>query len=536
MTSDYEFVIVGGGTVGCVLASRLSLAGHNVAIFEAGPENYSEAIMSPAGAALLHGTEAEYNYKSVPQPTLNGRQIQNFGGRLLSGSSGVNYGMWTRGHNADYDAWARNVGEERWSYSNLLKYFKKSETFHDRSASGEIHGFDGPISTIAGVRNYPLKTSVLTAFKQSGLEFNPDINSGSPLGVSPFAENWKNHQRQPAGLAYDLSKVHVFTNSTVARIEIGPLTKCASGIVLVNGETIKASKEVIVSCGAIKSPQLLMLSGIGPREHLESLGIRAVVDLPVGQNYHDHVSGTKFWKLKNPEAGLAFGSPQFNDPSYFTGNPIDWVATISIPDEELEPAANRDGTTVHELFGVGPRGHAEIVAVYAPVASAGTEFVPPFDGTHISTPVALLLPTSRGEITLSSTDPTADPVINPKYLDTEVDRLIMRAGVRAALRTMETPEALSFVEGETPPPGFPVLTSASSDADIDARIAQIAGSFFHSAGTAAMGSVVDTTCRVKDISRLRVCDASILPLPLTAHYQGKPTMIPNLYFPVSDQE
>jgi choline dehydrogenase-like flavoprotein len=520
MSSEYEYIIVGGGTVGCIIASRLSLAGHRVAVFEAGPQDYSDQIMSPTGGPLLHGTKFEFNWKSTKQPKLGNREIANHGGKLLSGSTGVNYGLWSRGHSADFDAWARHVGDDRWTYSNLLKYFKRSETHHDPNASPDVHGFDGPISTFTGLRKYPLKANILAAAKQSGIEYNPDGNSGNPLGIAPFTENAKNKLRQPVSLAYDLSKGKIYTDCTVARIEIDPQSKTATGIVLDDGRSFKSSKEVLVCAGAIKTPQILMLSGVGPKEHLESFKIPTIVDLPVGENFHDHISGSLFWKLRNPEKGLAMGSPLFNDPSYSTGMPFDWIVSISLPDEALSSAAAADGTSLETLYGKGPRAHVEILMPYAPIASAGTSYRLPFDGTHISTPVVILLPTSRGSIRLATANVTDDPVIDPNYLESEVDRAIMREGIRAAIRIMETPEALTFVEHETPPEGYPQLTSSSTDDEIDARLAYVAASMFQNAGTASMGTVLETDCKVKGIGALRVCDASMIPASLASHYQA----------------
>ncbi|CAI6341039.1 unnamed protein product [Periconia digitata] len=521
MASEYEYIIVGGGTVGCVLASRLSRAGHRVAVFEAGPENYSDQIMSPTGGPLLHATEWEYGWKSVKQAHLGNREIANYGGKILSGSSAVNYGLWARGHSVDFDDWARIVGDDRWNYANLLKYFKRSETFHDRGATASVdqHGYDGPIANFSGLRKYPLKEKTLKAVIQSGIEYTSDGNDGNPLGVAPFTDNVKNALRQPAGLAYDLSQATVFTNAVVARVDIDQQTKSATGITLDDGRTFKA-KEVLVCAGAIKTPQILMLSGIGPRDHLQSLGITTIVDLPVGQNFHDHISGSMFWKLRNPEQGLAMGSPNFNDPSFRTGMPFDWIITLALPDEVLSPAATVDGTSINATYGSGLRGHVEILMPYAPIASAGTPYRIPPDGTHVATPVVILLPTSRGSITLASTNVADDPILDPNYLATEIDRTIMRQGFRAAIRIMETPEALTYVEHETPPPGYPRLTSSCTDEEIDARLAHVGASMFQNAGTASMGTVVDTDCRVKGIQGLRVADASIIPVSIASHYQA----------------
>lgn len=519
MSSSFDYIIVGGGNAGCVIASRLSHSGFKVALFETGPVNYTEAIMDPLGASRLHYTAAEYNYYSTPQPEFNDRKIPNHGGRILSGSSGVNYGLWTRGHSADYNYWAYQVGGSRWRYDNLLKYFKKTETFYDHKAGSDIHGFDGPIYLESGQRPYPLKADVLEALKESGLKFNPDGNSGNPLGIANFTEAWKNHQRQPAGLAYDLSKVNVFTESTVSRLNIDD-SKTATGVTLSNGTIFTAKKEVIVSSGAVKTPQLLMLSGIGPTEELKAFDIPQIVDLPVGQNLHDHISAGIFWKLKNPEQGLSLGSASFKNPALFTGNPIDWITTLHFEDDKLAAAAQKDGITIKELFGDEPRSHAEFFVAYAPLASGGSGYTLPFDGTHIATTVILLLPTARGTLTLASKNIEDDPIVDPRYLGSEVDKAVLREGLRAALRSMETGKAKEFVVGETPPAGFAGLTSICSDDELDTRIKHIGASFYQNAGTAAMGKVVDTDLKVKGTKNLRVCDASILTGPIASHYQA----------------
>ncbi|KAL7655734.1 hypothetical protein ACMYSQ_004878 [Aspergillus niger] len=519
MSKTYEYVICGGGTVGCVLASRLSQAGHSVLVVEAGPEDYNDKIMSPVAAPHLHGTEWEYNLMTAKQPGLGNRSVPNYVGKLLSGSSGINYGLWTRGHSVDYDSWANAVGDERWNYANMLKFFKMAQTHHDPTGSPEKYGFSGPISTTAAARTYPLREQIRNAMLAAGLEYNPDTNGGSPLGFGPFTENWKDALRQPASKAYDLSKATVLTNSVIARVNFDD-SKTATGITLTDGTQYTASREVLVTCGAIKTPQLLMLSGIGPQQHLAQHNIPTIADLPVGENYHDKISATFFWKLRNPEKGYALGSPLFNKPEFRHGNPIEWVATVPTPHAELIEAAQKDRIDAEDPYLQEPRGNVEVMVAYAPIAGGGSEFRVPMDGNHISSPVVLLLPTSRGSVTLASADPTADPVLDPRYLDTETDRAAIRAGMRVALRVMETDSAKEVIDGETPPPGHEPITSASSNADLDRRVQIVGSSFFQNGGTAAMGTVVDTQCRVKGVQNLRVCDASVLPLPLAGHYQA----------------
>lgn len=500
----FDFLIAGGGTAGCVLASRLSQASYSVAVFEAGPENYSEQVMSPLAAPTLLGSPLEYNYTSTEQRHLANRRVPNHGGRLLSGSSGVNYANWTKCHSTDYDDWAALVGDERWSFNGLAESFSKvDETIH----------------VTAGDRLYPLKEPLRSALLEAGIPFNPRANDGNPLGFAALSENWKEGRRQPASKAYDLSRAKVFTDSTVRRIVVEKGTNTATGIELLDGRIFRAAREVLICCGGIKTPQLLMLSGIGPAKQLASHGLPIVADLPVGENLHDHLSATMYFKLKHPQRGLAIGSEIFSKeaPDFMKGNPVDWIATLSIPNPSR--TAHFDVTPDSDPLVARPRGHAEFFVSYAPIA-APAFFDYSLAGTHISTPILGLLPESRGSVTLASTEATADPIIDPNYLAFELDREAMRTGVRAVLRTMlNTTEGNSIIEEETPPPGQPRLSSESTNEEIDARVALVGRSFYQCAGTAAMGKVVDTHLRVKGIHNLRVVDASILPLPLAGHYQ-----------------
>ncbi|KAL9602095.1 MAG: hypothetical protein Q9219_002091 [cf. Caloplaca sp. 3 TL-2023] len=436
--TSFDFLVAGGGTAGCVIASRLSQAGFSVAVFEAGPEDYSDKVMSPLAAPTLLGSSLQYNYLSKEQPHLARRRVPNAGGRLLSGSSGVNYANWTKCHAADYDAWATLVGDERWSFEGLRKSFEK---------------VDGIMHVTMGERRYPLKEPLRNALLESGVSFNPDANGGNPLGFASLSENWKDGRRQPSSLTYDLAKVEIFTEATVQKVLIDHSTKAATGIELMDGRIFHAAKEVLICCGTIKTPQLLMLSGVGPAERLESHGIPVIEDLPVGENLHDHLSATLFFKLRHPEQGLAIGSTGFKEtaPDFAKGNPIDWIVTLPIPDTSR--AAAVDAIPDDNPLVTQPRGLVEFFVSYAPIA-APAFFDYSLAGTHISTPILGLLPISRGIVILSSTDIMADPIIDPNYLDAELDREAMRTGVRAVLRMMlDCSAGKALIEEETPPPG-----------------------------------------------------------------------------------
>ena len=430
---------------------------------------------------------------------------------LVSGGSAVNYGVWTRGHAADFDRWSDEVGDSRWSYKSLLQYFKKSEHWHHNTHISTDHGFLGPVCLSSGGRDYALREPIKEAFRYAGFMCNADMNNGSPNGLARLVENWHQGSRQHASICYQLSGVQVLTNTLVQRVVIQG--DKATGIKLCDGRELTAAKEVIISCGAIRTPQILMLSGIGPKSELSKYDIQQVSELPVGKNLHDHGAISFFWKLRSPEKGLAVGSPTFNKAEYATGNPMDWIATAAAPDGDVEKASRLDGTT----FKSGPRTGYEIAVMYAVVGPAEGAST---DGSLITTGVCCLSSTSRGTVTLASEKASDIPIIDPRYFATEHDRAIIRAGIRRSLEVMESTPLKDFIAEELPPSGFQPISSASSDAELDSRVNATSGSWFHCTGTASMGKVVDTGCRVYGFKNLRVVDASIIPISITAHLQA----------------
>jgi choline dehydrogenase-like flavoprotein len=532
-TNTADYIIVGGGLAGCVLASRIHQAPSHpsVLLLEAGPDQHQNPLVkNPLGSVRIAQTDLIWRYKTAPQAHLNDRVMDTYSGKLLSGSSAVNHGGWLRGHAADYDQWATIVGDSRWSYAGLLPYFRRSEHHYDPTADATQHGFDGPIFTEPDHRPYPLRDPVLQAFVEAGIQQIPDANSGDPQGVFAWTENWRDGARQPAGVAYTLAGVQVVTSSAAHRVlftdsvlDNGNSEKIATGIELVDGRQFHAHREVIISCGALHTPQVLLLSGIGPSDLLSRIGVPQIIESPfVGQQLHDHLSLVLNWRLKNPELGLAMGAPNFltKSPEFLKGPPFNWVGIQTGLVNEIAAALAKDG----ELPANGEhahlrpqRAHMELMVTYSLL---GMHHGLPLDGSYISTVVANILPTSRGSVTLANSDPTSDPSIDPNYLATHADKSIMRQAVRRMLQIMETPAAQAFIEGEVAAPGCPTLTSQSPDSDIDARVKQFSEGFHHTAGTASMGKVVDSELRVIGVRGLRVVDASVIPAPIAAHYQA----------------
>lgn len=526
--ADYDVVIVGGGIAGCVLASRLSTARPDLSfvLLEAGglPDE-NPLIRVPLASALLQNTSVDWNYPTVPQNGLDGRPREAHCGKVLGGGSAINYSAWTRCDAQDYDEWASIVGDERWSYKRQLPYMKKTETHHDPHGDTSVHGTSGPIQTQTSMtthRKYPLTDTLLSAYSRVGLDLIEDGNSGAPAGVWKLIEARKDGQRQLSCEVYKLKQPNltVLTKTLASKVILESDEKSslrAVGVEATDGRRFMARKQVISSAGACRSPQLLLLSGIGPASELTKHGIEVKHDLPqVGLGYTDHMGLFSWWRVA-PEKNLTFSERMLaENPAWHKGLPFDIFGLDRVDSAKLQDAYDKDGYTARKAN--GSRSDVEIIIFYGPAEFGGvTDTDNPLDGTHMTFAIMPTLPTSRGSVGLTSSDANSAPHIDPAYYTTEADRVVVREGYRKLMRIVETPEFSAILEGETTPPGMPSLRSDSTDEQIDERVKRIGKTMYHGSGSMSMGAVVDSECRVKGVDALRVVDASVIPVPLSGH-------------------
>lgn len=514
-----------------MIASRLAQNDQalRVLLLEAGVDASNNPLTKDVGGAFaLAGTDIDYCYKTTPQHNTDERVHTITAGKVLGGGSILNYGGWARGDASDYDQWAKLVKDERWSYQGPLPYLKKAENHFNAKHNPKHRGSTGPIRVTSVFesdpkRRYGLRGPIKAAWEELGLGLNPYGDCGSLKGICEFLENWYDGERQPSNLAYGLKNVDVIPDAVVHKIGLtqdkgSHLT--ASSVLLTDGRQFKARKEIVLTAGTIKTPQILMLSGVGPAALLSRLGIPVLIDnSEVGKNYFDHFALFQLWKLRNPERGLSMGSPQLDDPAFSKGLPCDWTVDEGTQPDLLLPALQADaenGKMSDRSLMDTNRALVETMVIYSPVGAPV-----PADGSYIATSVMLQLPTSRGSLEIVSSSPADHPAINPNFYDTETDRIALVHGVRRVIEALlETSAAKSYVTCEEAPPGMPSLSAESTNADIDTRIRAAGLSHAHAAGTASMGKVVDTELCVYGLTGLRVADASVLPVAIGGHPQA----------------
>ena len=505
---QFDYIIVGAGSAGCVLANRLSGdSSKSVLLLEAGPENKALSLKMPAAVlSNLNSTKHNWAFQSEPEPHLNGRTLKHDRGKTLGGSSSINGMVMIRGHALDFEGW-RQAGCEGWSYADVLPYFKRMENY--AGGEDEYRGVGGPMQVLRPDPHDPITLAFLEAGQQAGHPYTEDICGYQQEGFGLLDSSVYKGGRWSAADGYlaparERSNLTVHTDTLVQRIEID--NGQATGVTYTDksGHTVtaNASTEVILSAGVVGSPQLLMLSGIGPAAHLRDMGITLVKDLPgVGQNLNDHPDFVLKFKCLKP---VSIWPKTRLIARTLAG--IRWLL------KKDGVCASNHFDTVACLRSSPEVDYPDIQLTISPVAVDDKTWQPlPMHAFQIH--VGLMQAYSRGQIDLRSSDPVDPPRIQVNYLQDTRDMDALRKGVRI-VRELVSQEGFAELCGDEVYPGAHI----QSDEDIDACLIEKTVSQWHLSGTARMGAqtdlgaVVDPNGKVHGVEKLRVVDASIMPV------------------------
>ncbi|WP_424930231.1 GMC family oxidoreductase [Amaricoccus tamworthensis] len=514
MQKSYDFIVIGGGSAGSIVAARLTEdPAVNVLLLEAGGRDRHPFYHLPAGFAKMTKGIGSWGWETVPQRHMREKVFRFTQAKVIGGGSAINAQVYTRGNALDYDEW-RQMGCTGWSYADVLPYFRKSED--NDTFENEYHGKGGPVGVSRPSAPLPICDAFFEAAGQLGIPRNHDINGVKQDGVTFYQLTQRNARRSSAAMAFlapnsNRPNLTVRTEAQVRRLVVEKGR--ATGVEMMDGEKITAGQEVVLSSGAIGSPRLLQLSGIGPAEHLDGLGIDVVFDkAQIGENLQDHLDLYCICELKGPYSYDRYAKPH-------------WAALAG-----LQYLLTRKGPVASSLFETGGFWYADQDArspdlqMHLGLGTGIEHGVAAMAQGGVTLNSCYLRPRSRGTVRLQSADPASAPLIDPNYLSDPRDRELSIEGVKLTQKILSQDALKPYILAERLP-GPDVKT----DDDYFDYICQHSKTAHHAAGTCRMGpddeAVVDERLRFKGIEGLRIVDNSIMPRVVSSNTNAAAMMI-----------